>query len=288
MKDVKNMLHSLGVLDHTNADIDSFFEKCKKRNITPFLGAVTEVERDVDLYDLEQLFEYCHINGIKSIFIDYDYEERIQTTINVELCKKALTDYFIAQKSFECRFHSFHFIEDDYFDTVKTRIFSEFEKEISDIRERETRREDNKTGQLKILTAYVIHNGFLIFAPIYQNEAIDDLEEHITERSLIKKYKTQIDYNLRIRIQQAREEENAIWKKTKEEVMKKITSSIRDNIELLTMNTQKKRNEYVDRIVSEWKYDRGNDWLLKKDITAIVESEYSHAIDRHNKEQKKL
>ena len=107
------------------------------------------------------------------------------------------------------------------------------------------------------LTAYVIHNGLKLWAFVYQNEAADLVEEDITEESLIKKYKEQIDYYLDKRIHQAIEEEKATDKKTREDILKNISTSIRNNIELLTMNTQKKRTEYVDRIVYEWKYDQG-------------------------------
>ena len=86
------------------------------------------------LYDVEQLFEYCYINGLKSVIIDYDYEEKNQTTINVEVCKNILSNYYNTQKLLECRYKSFNYIKDDYFDNVKNKIIYDFDKEVAEIK----------------------------------------------------------------------------------------------------------------------------------------------------------
>ncbi len=135
------------------------------------------------------------------------------------------------------------------------------------------------------ITAYALHEGCRVTTLVYsideeEDEELDSSREsQITQKDLLDKYARIIVEQLPIREKEAKEESERITKELKDRVFGQITVEIRDNKSLISMKTQKSRNEFADRLYVEWKEDKGNDydWLTKTAIRALVEKEYYHA-----------
>lgn len=276
-------------------DESDFYSACEKQGITVFYGMVQPSDSDVYILGANNFLKYCDVNGIKSIILDMKYDDaENELDINYEECREKISAFFEKKvNAFPYSYLPTH-ISKDFYSVILDEVLQKMKVEIQQINsineDANKTDEDNDGDEEKLLSimAYALHDGCRVKTLVYSvdeedNEEQDSSKElQITQKDLLNKYARIIVEQLPIREKEAKEESGRITKELKDRILGQITVEIRDNKSLISMKTQKSRNEFADRLYIKWKEDKGNDydWLTKTAIRTLVEKEYYHATSK--------
>ena len=283
--------------DESIQDMDEsdFYSACEKQGIAVFYGMVQPSDSDVYILGANNFLKYCDVNGIQSIILDMEYDDvEGEPDINYEECREKISAFFEKKVSaFPYSYLPTH-ISKEFYSVILDEVLQKMKVEIQQIIS--TNEASNKTDEEKdedeekllSIMAYALHEGCRVNTLVYsideeEDEELDTSKKlQITQKDLLNKYARIIVEQLPIREKEAKEESGRITKELKDRILGQITVEIRDNKNLISMKTQKSRNEFADRLYVEWKEDKGNDynWLTKTAIRALVEKEYYHATSK--------
>ena len=266
--------------------IIDFWTECEQMGIFAFSGIITPNNSDILIYEKDRFLKFCAINGIKSVILDieYDeYDEDEETEINIDECKKVITEYCERTIDEHSSFFLPEHINKDFYAAFLDEVLGNMEKEIRDINSNSKQFEE-KEDKLISITAYALHEGCRVYTFVYSaddeesenNESINIEAEKITKNNILNKYKRLIYEKLPMYRKEAKAESERITKEIKDSAYSQITNSVRNNGKLITMKTQRSRNEFADRLYVQLKEENEYDWLTKTAIRSIVEREYFH------------
>lgn len=269
-----------------------FFKECANNGITTFEGAFIETDSDIFLYGGPvEIVKYCSVNNIKSIFLETSYKDSPEAP-DIDKLKQKLTNFF------KNRLNVFPFnmlpqmITEDFYNPVLEDVLSKLEVDyrevfgeneitnLSDNVNYDSNNEDEDDGEIETIEAWVLNNGCRIHTTVFDSADFEDESDEgnapfPTEIEFLNKYAHLIRENLVLREKEAKIESARLVKESRERVYAEITTVVKDNSQIVSLNTQKSRNDYADRLCVAFQ-EKGIEWLTKKEVRQIVEREYFH------------
>ena len=250
-----------------------FYGACEELGIHIYNGIVLELcSTDIGLIDIEDFLGYCTLNGIKAIFLQYEFKEEEKEPLDIEEFKTQLKNYYnnlLKRWPYSEQWLPKH-ITQEFFKPALIKTFEEIEQDRSFDTEQ---RENNDAEEPIEIKVWALHAGCRIFATVYEKED-DDNERTLSGKDLLEHYAKKLVCRLEGLKAEAELESDRIEKEIKERTIKEITEIIENNNDLITMNTQRSRYEFADRIQICYQEEKGCDWLTKKQVRSMVEYRY--------------
>ena len=249
---------------------NNFFDVCKKKGIHVYTGIVIDMcSTDIGLINVGDFIEYCELNDIKTVFMQYEFRDI--EPIDITDIEDELTEFYSK------RFSSYPYSEEwlpqhitrEFFNPALSKTIDEIEQD----RSLYVNEEENEDEPILIRVWASSQSGCRIYTVLYEEEE-DEQEEFLSKKAVFNKYANRIAERLSNLLQEAKKESARIDKEIKESILAEISEAIENNSDLITMNTQKARNEYADRIQIRYQEERGCNWLTKKQVRSMVEFSY--------------
>ena len=269
--------------------LNEFIAECEEKGITIYHGSIPENDQTtVLLHEPKELIQYCEQFELKALFIEAQYAKREEKpVIDQDVIIEKITKYFQKKKQ-EYPYSSIRFAQTqnnlplDYYDDVLSQVISEIKKDPDIAKLEQMAQSENNFQPEEVLvcyTCFVLYHGFIISSLIIPNEEDENPddnsgEDYKTEKEILNKYADRILSFLTDYYQKADEESKRIRKEKEDAVIREIEKTVKNNSSVLSMKTQKARNEYADRLYAVWYREKGHDWLTKTAVRSIVDLQY--------------
>lgn len=256
-----------------------FLKKCEKNGLTVFEA---EMEYGTDSLYLKEddFFQFCSINNLKTVFVStiYDDEHQEASIIDPEAICKRLSNFFDNHLEKSSNYYFFDNITKDYYKPILDDILKAVREELNEHISNMSQFDDSNLEEtILFINASTIFNGLLVSTHVYEIddvEANDTIDNSFSIKDFMNKYAQIIVNRINNHKFNAVKENMRINQEKRAIKFEEIKDDIEREMPVSTLETQKLRNEYADRIYSKLRMQDGYDWLTKKAIRECVEQVY--------------